>query len=45
MANFAVDPHLHLPLGFTLEDHAMHMPLFPHEVFITECYTLSNKEL
>jgi len=34
----------HLPLGFTLEEPALHPPL-RHEVFVTSFYTLSNEDL
>lgn len=44
MANWAVDSRLFLPRDFELVERPPHPPVC-HEVFVTGCYTLYNKDL
>jgi hypothetical protein len=44
MANWEVDPHPFVPVGFTLEE-PMLRPMLHQEVYITRCYTLYNEDL
>jgi hypothetical protein len=44
MANWAIDPRMFVPKGFTLEEPTPHPPL-RQEVYVTGCYTLCNEDL
>lgn len=44
MANFVVDPCLHVPSSWELEDPPAN-PLLHQEVYVSGCYTLHNEDL